>query len=473
MRPSAAKKSRLAACVATNLMVYSVTRKPTINQSAVRHTTINQSAVRPNQSPVCQTTINHSTVVTINQNSKPQSINQVAYHVVTVGAPAAHCLGFKHGGAWRLRTRIQKAQQKLDKQIQWRSLELDMTDLEQATEIEITKLQLYQRLSVTLPQGMAAALAAAWDNVSQFTSDEHYALLKDRGLLLQVSSLLSTQGSEIGMLEDFIYTVRMLAECRILFKQCDHLQPAEDRDTYNFAESVEWADPQSVIVKVPANEWATKLCKYFPQGEWLEIVPVMFTVGVNEMQTVAGVIGDTSLEAEVNAYGIEQLKRYSFARFCSLIGLCCSYCEGIDSADHDGIAEMERLIAKGDGKEIRILTLAAQCARAVSGAHWVSCKSAKYRTSMLCTLEAAQTLFEVNPRMQTAPGGCTDLQSGQAPYAAQLEVANVLRGHAGVRLANCRINTGKQTYAFNAVQRTQLPKQLQPPKGTFGGGCQS
>ena len=71
---------------------------------------------------------------------------------------------------------------------------------------------------------------------------------------------------------------------------------------------------------------------------------------------------------------------------------------------------------------------------------------------MLCTLEASQVLL---------PNGST---------AQHLALANQLRGTEGVRLRNCEINTGKASYAFNAIQVTQLPNSLKPPEGTYGGG---
>ena len=42
--------------------------------------------------------------------------------------------------------------------------------------------------------------------------------------------------------------------------------------------------------------------------------------------------------------------------------------------------------------QVSILTRSARAARAMGGAQWISCKSAKDRTSMLCTYEAAQLL---------------------------------------------------------------------------------
>ena len=282
-RPSIAKASLQSSMVATNLMVYSVLQQKS------------QSKSKRFIDKFSRTTKN-------------------AYHVITVGAPAAHLLKFKNGGAWRIHKNLVMLQKELQEKMLRSSFgQGDAADVGDAVALGLLKLEQHQRMNLILPQGMGAALAAIWHNVTTNTSKKHHKHLKERGALIQISSLLSTQGSETGMLEDFMYTAHVLAHCRVCFKHCDTLAtPIGDvYDTALFANQMEWVDRQSVVLKVPPDvEWATKLVKAFPDGSWMQIVPVLFSVGVNEMQTVAGVLGDTTLEEEANKTGLARLTRH-------------------------------------------------------------------------------------------------------------------------------------------------------------------
>jgi hypothetical protein len=94
----------------------------------------------------------------------------------------------------------------------------------------------------------------------------------------------------------------------------------------------------------------------------------------------------------VNQWGLEQLLQYKeeFKAFR-------------DDLPADALATIELelgslsddiRIPRGSAsyKQVSILTRSARAARAMGGAQWISCKSAKDRTSMLCTYEAAQLL---------------------------------------------------------------------------------
>eukprot|EP00658_Telonema_sp_P-2_P050953 TRINITY_DN38994_c0_g1_i1.p1 TRINITY_DN38994_c0_g1~~TRINITY_DN38994_c0_g1_i1.p1 ORF type:complete len:149 (-),score=21.39 TRINITY_DN38994_c0_g1_i1:379-825(-) len=120
--------------------------------------------------------------------------------------------------------------------------------------------------------------------------------------------------------------------------------------------------------------------------------------------------------------------------------------------------ELEKLTAlvRADRrKEVGVLTVSAGIGRRVGGARWVSCKSAKDRTSMLCTLEAVEACFE-------------DKELGIEPSG---RLVQSLR--CGVRLDNCLLNMGKRAYAFNRMQVATFPTELQPPEGTYGQGGRS
>jgi len=134
---------------------------------------------------------------------------------------------------------------------------------------------------------------------------------------VQVSSLLSTQSDEMGMLEDFAYAMHALEHFRIGFEEIQRVDgaAAEDRaeptQTEGFKfEVLRFEDKNSIVLGVHAGQaLSSRLLDAFPVGGWLSLVPVLFSVGVNEMQTVAGVIGDVSLEKEINSLGIQRLTR--------------------------------------------------------------------------------------------------------------------------------------------------------------------
>ena len=108
---------------------------------------------------------------------------------------------------------------------------------------------------------------------------------------------------------------------------------------------------------------------------------------------------------------------------------------------------------------------------------------------MFVTLEAAERLCgrgaAAAPGAEAAADGGGDEERGEGcgagatddddeppplPRAVAPTLVDALRGPRGVRLENCRLNTGRALYAFSALQRTFLPKSFRPPEGTAGGG---
>jgi inositol polyphosphate-4-phosphatase len=124
---------------------------------------------------------------------------------------------------------------------------------------------------------------------------------------------------------------------------------------------------------------------------------------------------------------------------------------------------LKDVVAAQGYKNTGILLAAHECAALVGGCHWVSCKSAKDRTSMLVTHQTA-----INHQAHLR-----DVNSERVMTINDVRMlSSELREH-GVRLRNCELNTGKRSYAFNEMQLLTLPEELRPPPGTFGGGAQS
>jgi inositol polyphosphate-4-phosphatase len=94
--------------------------------------------------------------------------------------------------------------------------------------------------------------------------------------------------------------------------------------------------------------------------------------------------------------------------------------------------------------------------RMMHGAYVMSCKSAKDRTSMGVTYQQAIMLSVYH----------------QVGNFHTLTIAELMRRH-GVRRLNAEKNIGIPKYAFSSFQAPFLPKELQPPPGTGGGGFTS
>jgi len=151
--------------------------------------------------------------------------HEIIYDTITVGAFAAHALGFKAGGlrayvvrAMELRSKIAEARRRRQglRRVNAPESKLNVNHLKrQLTELT---LQLELRSDVIMAQALTAAVTAFTRKVRLI---QRYMPIADGrklldqymriGFLLAVQSLLSTIGSEVGMLEDFERAVSMLS----------------------------------------------------------------------------------------------------------------------------------------------------------------------------------------------------------------------------------------------------------------------
>jgi len=183
------------------------------------------------------------------------------------------------------------------------------------------------------------------------------------------------------------------------------------------------------------------------------VTPVMFTQGINEKQNMAVAFGATTslqLQQSINRKHLQRMQRY-FAKYRAHaleVGVEREYLEDIDYAL--GRLAAEVATSKLTKKNFGVLMQSSDLARKLGGSRITSCKSAKDRTSMSITHEETRLLPEL-------------------PRQHALQFANVLR-EFGVRLANCRKNTGKGAYAFNVLQRKMLPVEYCPPVSVSAGG---
>ena len=183
----------------------------------------------------------------------------------------------------------------------------------------------------------------------------------------------------------------------------------------------------------------------------MPIVPLLFTQGINEQQSLANSLAGgapQALQRDINLEGLFRLRQYALACGRGALGTAAR------KLDRD-LANLARLVREettSADKRPRIVQIAADITRMLQGLRITFCKSGKDRTSMGVTLEEARLLAQRH--------GLASFQLGEA--------ASLLRKH-GVRLPVCRKNVGKARYAFNRLQVRWLPREYRPPAETFGG----
>ena len=198
----------------------------------------------------------------------------------------------------------------------------------------------------------------------------------------------------------------------------------------------------------------SNISKSDPNGRTFEpmiqVIPVMFTQGVNEMQTIANASGSDTEQYEINVYYAELLKGY-LTRFKDVAANHVDINFLIPELMED-LGKLESIIQKSRGiKSLELLSLADSLTRRLHAGRGIGCKSAKDRTSMSTTWHHSRqmsTLFGLSPSQ------CSDF-------------VDVMRID-GVRRINVRKNAGKPLFAFNSLQRSMLPLEFQAPEYCCG-----
>jgi hypothetical protein len=382
------------------------------------------------------------------------------------------------------------------------------------------------------------------------------------GFLFAVESLLTSSGAEMSMLEDFELAVAMLRKFRIRLvppmaerppaepvmvsrgrsrsasTECESFHPevgvaptdwnAGGGGTVRFA--WEAGEGDNIVMEItvwpateaeggglddddeaeeeeeepsPASKWPSRLAQIIPkelqEGGLIGVVPVFFTQGVNEQQTLShlqenfsfGLNRDgTSTQRRINRASLQVLSQYvrlwqdsydkettkveragrslwgeatALSTTDPLAQTLKDLADAFDveaqgrrlkvAAIHKALSQADSLInVTSPAKALGILTLASSVARSVHGGRVTCCKSAKDRTSMMVTLEQESLLTCVH---------------GPLKGVTKRGVRDLMRRY-GVRLSNAEKNTGKAKFAFHPLQIVFLPEPLQPPLGTAG-----
>lgn len=441
--------------------------------------------------------------------SAPLSSRPFVWHTMTMGCPAAHTKGFANGGypaSVPVKTVLPTA---MDEDVLEGSYTSDLqsptsplSSSRGAAGIQPAqgpspndnslaafklRLDLQDRLTVIGSQILSATVACVLASLDLALSGSalHQAQL-DRaptfGYLMNFESLLSTQGKEYGMLEDFAAGARWLRNVFIQFRR--HATSG----TYFSIKKYVPSDGESeclLLTMGVTDDHLSVLPQSLVTGNALVRVHcVLFTQGVNEKQSLVHAYKSSAvkLQERVNRDNLLELKRiYTLYRQLrvqetqmrvrasrQLRANSGAGSAGLDDADEaamaidrhdlqaldDLLVQIEHHICSPTSqykKNVALLMDSSDFCRALGGARVTCCKSGKDRTAMSVTLEQARLL-------------CAELQASQgAALCANMRLY-------GVRRRNVFMNTKADKFAFNEMQRKMLPDCYKPPAGTYKSG---
>lgn len=421
------------------------------------------------------------------------------YGTTTVGAFAAHVYGFKNGGIRQMRVELERIHGNLVREAEKASTDLTLEALER--KYHELKWHVERRLEVAFCQAMSALVTCFQQTLYSHIHDDvefgshrmqvrgldYLEMISQVGFLFSVESLLSTYSNEAGMLGDMDAAVKELA--RVLIK----LRPVQTPREAEFRVSVT-SGPLGIVIELPiivcdSNDYPDRNMHRVPGQDaftgavycpltsseqidrakrvfrkTISVKTVLFSQGMNEMQTVANTVGKDSLQREINAENMEVLEKYfnTFEQWCkkrsrnsdrSTRPVSPAYTAGDWNRLHTLMDRLKTNIQlSGRSKRMGILSLSSLIARSIGGGRMTCCKSAKDRTAMSITLEEANLLVLSH-----------GLNSDERDMLTSL-----LRTH-GVRRENARKNIGKAQYCFSALQNYMLPEDYKCPPGTGGG----
>ncbi|RLN97948.1 hypothetical protein BBJ28_00008636 [Nothophytophthora sp. Chile5] len=441
----------------------------------------------------------------INDEKRRSSKEVSAYDFTTVGAPAAHVYKFNKGGILSYQNKRKKMEAKIAE------ADLDLSKWpEEVREYDDLKWDLQLRMDSAFAQALAALTCSfvrkvevALQNPDIVRGEDMLRQFANLGFLFQVESLLSTHGKEIGMLEDMAGSVEHLS-C-VAFVIQDVRDKPMNRFSFRMSRRKDVADEAGVvkvtvgsktgvkrshikyIVTIQVATSEVELPERLAAGGEIHVTPVLFSQGINEMQTIANNTerAKTELQDIINFRSLKPLKTYCEKYRRLVVALPASGgLGGLSSSSRSG-SHRYKAMSTGSAaspmhltqdqvtqelrglessindaaqslvktKRTEILKRSSDLCRELGGGRVTVCKSAKDRTAMSVTLEQVRILQRHH-----------DLPVHRVPATV-----SVMRSH-GVRIENALKNTGKRQFAFNKLQRSLLPEDYRCPDQVGGTG---
>ncbi|CAI5727692.1 unnamed protein product [Peronospora destructor] len=443
--------------------------------------------------------------------STPLSSRPFVWHTMTMGCPAAHTKGFANGGfPASLPIMTVYPTGAVDDITLDSSYEGDFQSptspsfrggkgngtATQAAQGDDSlaalklRLELQDRLTVIGSQILSATAACILASLDLALSGSalHQAQI-DRaptfGFLMNFESLLSTQGKEYGMLEDFAAGARWLRNVFIQFRR--HVVTGTFFSLRKYAPPGSNANDNNCLLLtmgIDDNHMSVLPQSLASGDEVVHVRCVLFSQGVNEKQSLVHAYKSSAvkLQERINQDNLLELKRiYALyrqlrtdetenrargsRRLRANSGMKFAATNDADEAamaiDRHDLQALDDLLDQIEHhicsptsqykKNVALLMDSSDFCRALGGARVTCCKSGKDRTAMSVTLEQARLL-------------CAELQASQgATLCANMRLY-------GVRRRNVLMNTKADKFAFNEMQRKMLPDCYKPPAGTYKSG---
>lgn len=325
--------------------------------------------------------------------------------------------------------------------------------------LEMLRSEYYLRKSVAVSQSVSSLVTcfiAELDLCLQEQNEKVLDQLAKVGFLVGWESLISSHGKELRMISDAWVAIKCLESFSL--KLCE----GADMEVV-----VERQNEVGYIIRIPVPQpYFALLPERLRHGGLVSVTSVLFTQGINEMQSLANMVGHSgvSIQRKINSTSFRTILEY-YNRFTEICGIGMSE---VNVGSHpDEILRNLRASVESENsasKNTCILLHAADAVRSLNGGRVTYCKSGKDRTAMSTTLEQARLL------VQRKRDVLYEIESGSATEFGPLEevkdVANIMR-EFGVRIHIAKKNVGRFKYSFNSLQRKLLPEIYRPPFSTI------
>ncbi|XP_037814556.1 inositol polyphosphate-4-phosphatase type I A isoform X1 [Lucilia sericata] len=354
--------------------------------------------------------------------------------------------------ASELRPSMRKLRHAMDGLLKTARLMHSVQRLQQNMDRISMNLEIMYRRDVCFSQALTALVSALmaklWGNE---ITHNFIKILCDLGPLAYFEGLLSLYGSEIDMWGDMCIAIEDLLAVEFILVRCN--MPNNDQQSVPIPRIN--GSRQSLCIHLPIPEYVYALLPT-KQTVNFKVTPVFFNIGINEKATLAEAVGRTREQHRSNWDNYVRLKQY-YSRFRKLPLQAPE--TPSKNEPHKPASElllnilnfMEEQLKANVSKNVKILHLAEDACRLMSGLRFTSCKSAKDRTGMSVTLEQCRVL----------------VQEFQLPAKSVPYVLNTMRSE-GCRMDNVYKNIDKRKYAFNLPQVLSLPAMYRPPVGAYG-----
>ena len=311
---------------------------------------------------------------------------------------------------------------------------------------------LYRRdvcFSQALTTSTTALLNKFWSRAGSSHQDQVFlTVLQKLGPLLQFECLLSCIGSDFNRICDMVVAIEDLTAVKFVLVGGAVPTASVTGNRCNLR----------VLLAVPDAVLDQLVCEEAEEGRYFSfhVTPVFFNIGINEEATMAAKLGQDGSQYRNNLDSYTRLCDYHnrFTKL-SLPPLECHkrvWSQPSSYSDtQDMMSKLKAAVHSTKSKNVEVLSFSAAITRAMHGLRFVSCKSAKDRTSMSATLEQTNILTDEFDLAQMEAKRCL----------------NAMRAE-GTRMQNVYKNIHTRKYAFTVFQLATFPKDYIPPQGSYG-----